>query len=61
MDILLIHGNYPGQFRLRPLLCRIRISSILTEREDAEKEAFDGLYIKKFKAHRSPGKDIIII
>ncbi len=55
MDILFIHGNYPGQFRnLATLLGRCNEHRIvfMTEREDAESEPIPGVKIQKFKCHR---------
>lgn len=56
MDCLLIHGNYPGQFRhLAPLLAEAGHRVIfLTNRADAKDEAQPGVEIRNYTLHRGP-------
>ena len=57
MDIVFIHGNYPGQFRhLAPCLANLREHRVifLTEKEDIESGKHGNIEIRKFKQHREP-------
>ena len=58
MDILFIHGNYPGQFRNLCLgLCESPDNRVifLTERKDAKEDLIGNLHIKQYQQHRSAG------
>ena len=59
MDILFIHDNYPAQFRhLAPLIANSGNHRVvfLTNREDAEQDAQDGVEIHRYELHRRPSE-----
>ena len=57
MDIVFIHGNFPGQFKhLAAGLASAGEHRVffLTAREDADDSMIPGVIIRQFKEHRSP-------
>lgn len=60
MDVLFLHGNYPGQFRqLAAGMARQPRNRVvfLTNRADPEVDPLEGVEVRRFERHRdtTPG------
>jgi glycosyltransferase involved in cell wall biosynthesis len=61
MDIVFVHGNYPGQFlHLVPMFSRIKGNRVvfLTANENPQDWNLPNVEIRHFKPHRSAGKAV---